>query len=231
MVTKGEKMNFYEILGIPRNSSFDDIKKAYKTKIKIHHPDLHEGKEKEEHTEIFKNVVLAFETLQDPSKKSLYDLKNPEKRAEKSTVQPKNNKTPILEIAQCMYFGGQSTGRNIMIHVKLTEHERMHGAKKVILFKKRDFCNDCGGIGTGSFICPFCKDHKMAKQVCSHCDTQGCIYGKCNKCNGTGVGEFIKEEFAFSVPKNTPIGHTLGFVGLGECASNKPPGCLRIVLV
>ena len=68
--------NLYEILGVEKNASADDLKKAYRQLSKKYHPDLQNGKsdaEKKEAEDKFKEINAAYATLSDPEKRSNYD--------------------------------------------------------------------------------------------------------------------------------------------------------------
>jgi DnaJ-class molecular chaperone len=67
-----KKNNYYDILGIPKNASLTDIKKAYKQKALLHHPDRNEGNKESEET--FKNISVAYQILSDTDKRNLYDI-------------------------------------------------------------------------------------------------------------------------------------------------------------
>ena len=62
----------YTVLGVPRNATQDQIKKAYRDLARKHHPDMNQGDKASE--EKFKEIQLAYETLSDPEKKKTYDM-------------------------------------------------------------------------------------------------------------------------------------------------------------
>ena len=66
-----DKRDYYEVLGIQKNASEDEMKKAYRQMAKKYHPDLHPNDKEAE--EKFKEVNEAYEVLSDPSKKERYD--------------------------------------------------------------------------------------------------------------------------------------------------------------
>lgn len=67
-------MNYYEILGVTRNASAEEISEAYRSLARKHHPDMHQdASAKQEHATVFKRVSEAFSILNDPTKKSQYD--------------------------------------------------------------------------------------------------------------------------------------------------------------
>lgn len=252
-------MNFYEYLGVSKNATAEEIKKAYRSKAREHHPDMHRGEEEQKkHAEIFKVVVEAFEVLSDPIKRSQYDMrgyygKRPSsppppppqqnkpkqkedferERAEKKKQESAFKKTYDTEPTHvnCSFFGGGASGRSILVHIKLTPQEYKNGCSKSVTIKKRDFCIVCGGDGQGTFQCPTCRNNKHQKWVCPTCDYTGEINGKCPFCKGIGTGKWILEEIHFKVSPNTQPGHAINVLGQGETAARKPPGNVRIVLV
>ena len=68
-----EFQDYYEILGLSRDASQQDIKKAYRKLARQHHPDLHSGKDKEKAEEKIKKINEAYAVLGDPDKRSKYD--------------------------------------------------------------------------------------------------------------------------------------------------------------
>ena len=69
--------DYYQVLGIPRTASPDDIKKAYRRLARQYHPDLHTGQRKTEMEERFKELSTAYEVLSDPDKRKKYDRYGP----------------------------------------------------------------------------------------------------------------------------------------------------------
>src|SRR5215204_5046364 len=67
------KRDYYEILGVAKNASDDDIKKAYRKLAAKHHPDRHQGDDAKKAEEKFKEAKEAYEMLSDPQKRAAYD--------------------------------------------------------------------------------------------------------------------------------------------------------------
>ena len=67
------KRDYYEILGIPKSASVDEIKKAYRTLALKHHPDRVPAEQKKEAEEKFKEISEAYAVLSDPQKRAVYD--------------------------------------------------------------------------------------------------------------------------------------------------------------
>jgi len=253
-------MDFYECLGVPRSATADEIKKAYRHKAREHHPDMHTGEEEQKkHAEIFKSVVNAFDILGDPLKKAKYDIqgyygrrpttpppappkpKPPVKTKEdfeREKAEKKRNDDRSRAKSQhepmdinCMFYGGESSGRSIMVHVKLTPQELKRGCTKTIQVKKRDFCGICGGDGFGLFPCRKCGNNSIVKQACGNCNCTGVLDGPCPHCNGTGMGLWMVEDVTFKVSANTQPGHSVMLLGQGETAPRKTPGNIRVVIL
>ncbi len=254
-------MDFYDTLGVPKSASVEQIKKAYRQKARAHHPDMHSGDEaKAKNAEIFKAINQAFEVLGDPEKKARYDVQGywgrrppsqptPRPKADKPTPKTKEEferekkeeaRKDALKAGRydhepmnvtCTFYGGEGSGRSILVHVKLSPSEMKNGCSKTVMVKKRDFCNRCGGDAIGLFPCPKCRNHSIAKMSCGYCDTTGEREGKCDYCRGTGVGKWMVEELGFKVSPNTQPGHSVTLLGMGETAPRKPPGNVRIVLL
>ena len=252
-------MDFYEQLGVPRTASADEIKKAYRAKARDHHPDMHAGEdEKKKHAELFKAAAAAFEILGDPDKKVRYDAQGYWGRRPSSPQPPRTKKSPVktkedfdrekkaekqketkvksrfekepMDV-NCLLYGGESSGRSIMMHVKLTPQEFKNGCKKSVTIKKRDFCQTCGGDGFGLFPCKKCGNNSIVKQTCGNCNCSGVVDGACPSCNGTGIGLWMLDEVVFSVSPKTQPGYSVMILGEGEMAHGKPPGNVRIVVL
>lgn len=249
-------MDFYECLGVLRSASAEEIKRAYRKKAREHHPDMHSGEEEQKkHAELFKKVVDAFDVLGDPHKKAKYDVqgyygrrpspssppkqKSPTKtkedfekeREEKKRKEDKSKSQHEPMDINCMFYGGEGSGRSIMVHVKLTPHELKNGCTKTVQIKKRDFCEICGGDGSGLFPCKKCGNNAVAKQTCGYCDCTGVFDGPCPRCNGTGMGLWMVEDVSFKVSPNTQPGHSVMLLGQGETAPRKAPGNVRVVII
>jgi len=172
--------DLYEILGVSRDASQDDIKKAYRRLARKHHPDVNPGDKSSE--EKFKEIGMAYEILSDPEKRKRYDMLGA------AAFQPGAGATAggpfegfdfssgglgdLSDIFE-MFFGaggsgrgsmrtqGPSRGADIQVVVDVTLEDVVKGASRMITIDHSVPCSYCGGSGAkpGSMPqqCPTCK--------------------------------------------------------------------------
>lgn len=171
-----EKRDYYEVLGVQKGASDDEIKKAYRKTAKKYHPDLHpDDKEAEEK---FKECNEAYEVLSDPQKKARYDQfgfagVDPNYGAGQGGAGGYgfDGDIDLGDIFSSFFgggfggFGGRNPnapqrGRDIQITVSLTFEEAAKGCKKEVEVPKIEDCSECGGTGaakgTSPKTCPDC---------------------------------------------------------------------------
>jgi molecular chaperone DnaJ len=241
-------MDYYEIMVVPRAASDDEIKRAYRKLARMYHPDVNPDDEKS--VEKFKEIQNIYDVLSDPHKKMQYDQlgyvgrrsvgkPNPPKATpktkqdfEKEKAQDSNDrKSAASDAVDCTYFGGGSTGRNIMVHLKLTPQQMKLGGTKYIGIKRRDLCKMCIGDGSCMRMCLHCQGRKPDIGWCQVCDGIGAIQTKCHACNGDGLKEMKVHTVRVNWSPNVQPGHTITILGEGEAAPNKAPGQLRVVVI
>ena len=199
--------DLYEILGVPRNASQADIKKAYRQLVKQYHPDAHPGDKYIE--EKFKKINAAYTVLNDPDKRARYD--------QFGTTGPGGaGGNPFggmggVDLGDIFGdlgdifgsfggFGGFGSsrsnpnaprrGRDIETIIHITLLEAMKGVTRDVEFTKAENCSHCGGTGakpgTKPETCPNCKGQGQVRQ------RQQIMFGvfesitTCPNCHGTG---------------------------------------------
>ena len=187
--------NYYDILGVEKNATQEEIKKAYRKLALKYHPD---SSKEEGTTEKFMKISEAYETLSDEDKRNQYD--NPVQFHSPffsnfwgTRVSPRQGPFP-------------EAGENIAIEVFLTLEEIGSGCNKDISFARKESCPDCksSGIknGRSHINCPDCKGAGFVARVekrenwtrvqqtfCNRCSGSGKIVkdeDKCEACNGEG---------------------------------------------
>ena len=219
--------DYYKILGVERNASQDDIKKAYRNLAKTHHPDV--GGNEEE----FKKISAAYEVLSDEQKRTNYD----------------NGGSGGFDPFMGGGFGfnpfanQQVKGRDIKIDLTLTLEEIYRGVNKKIKFNHSVNCESCSGTGGKDGMCDSCNGQGMLTQVIQTPMGKMMNQRMCNKCRGTGriiidpcricngFGGVIKNEtINIDVPQGINGGHAFVVRGGGDFIKNGLPGDLFIVI-
>lgn len=206
-----EKRDYYEVLGVDKNSSASDIKKAYRKLVKKYHPDVNKEADAEEK---FKEVQEAYEVLSDDSKRSAYDQFghagtagfNPGSSGGYTDF---NGSAPfdMGDIFNTFFgggmpggmgggfdFGGEgrhvdNSGSDIRYRISLSFDEAMKGGDFKLKVGKEDRCDKCNGSGSESGkkkVCPVCKGAGQSQQVRNTVFGQIAIMGVCQNCGGTG---------------------------------------------
>ena len=207
--------NYYDILGVSRNASPDELKKAFRQKSKEYHPDVNKDPGAEDK---FKEINEAYQALSDPEKRKMYDTygtTNPNEAFNGGGFDP------------FMNFGFNPFGRrdgqklkekgdDLKITIEMTFDELFYGAHKKVKIKKKCTCHRCNGSGSESNDtqeCPHChgtgfvtrtfRQGNMVSQSmspCPHCNGTGTVIkDPCPNCNGTGL-EYKDVEIEFDVP-------------------------------
>jgi molecular chaperone DnaJ len=159
----------YTLLGLGRDASLDEIKKAYRQLAMRHHPDRTQNNPQD--TEIFKAVAVAFATLSNPERRAEYDrlLAAAERRATKTrarrtrttTPDPRQQNTPFGDILEEFFQGwdrGPLERDDRVLEITLTSQEAKMGVTLPVDIPWKDQCPACQGSGLAPFsICSGCR--------------------------------------------------------------------------
>ncbi len=209
------KRDYYEILGVQRNSSIDDVKKSYRKLAMQYHPDRNPGNKEAE--EKFKEATEAYEVLSDQDKRSRYDRFGHEGVRQGTDFHDwtNSNANDIFNVFNDIFgagFGGSifddifgggartrsrsgsssggERGSDLKISVKLTMEEIASGVEKKIKLKRQEKCRTCGGSGakgsTGTTTCPTCGGSGELRRASRTMFGQFVNIVQCSTCGGTG---------------------------------------------
>ena len=203
------KRDYYEVLGLSKGASAEEIKKAYRKLAVKYHPDKNPGDKEAE--EKFKEAAEAYSVLSDPDKKARYDQFG-HAGVEGSGPDFSGGFGDLNDILNEMFggafgggFGGFSgfgggrsnqrqqrvyRGRDIRVRVKLTLEEIAKGVEKEISIEKSVPCSDCGGRGARNSsdikTCPACHGTGQVQRVVNSFLGQTVTYSTCQQCGGEG---------------------------------------------
>lgn len=199
------KRDYYEVLGVSRNASEDEIKKAYRKQALKFHPDKNPGDKTAE--ESFKEVGEAYEALSDPEKRAAYnqyghDAFDPRRRAGPAgggfhdpfdLFRQAFGGAGVEDIFE-QFFGGRgrqdpdapARGANLEFGLELDFEEAAHGCEKEIRINRPDQCDHCHGSGA---------EAGATRKTCTACGGRGqvltsrgifSIQQTCPRCEGAG---------------------------------------------
>ena len=205
-----EKRDYYEVLGVGRNATLDEIKKAYRQLAIKYHPDKNPGNKEAE--EKFKEAAEAYSVLSDKDKRAKYDQFGHAGLGGQPGPDFSGGFGDLNDILNNLFgggfggfsggFGGFGGGRSqgpqqrvyrggdIRVRVKLTLDEIARGVEKEISVEKNVPCPDCNGKGTRNSsdvkTCPACGGTGQIKRVANSIFGQTISYSTCQQCGGEG---------------------------------------------
>ena len=206
------KRDYYEVLGVDKGASAEDIKKAYRKMAIKYHPDKNPGDKEAE--EKFKEAAEAYSVLSDADKKARYDQFG-HAGVEGAGPDFSGGFGNLNDILNDLFggafgsgfggfggfgggFGGQRgqrqqrvyRGRDIRVRVKLTLEEIANGVEKEISIEKNVPCTECGGKGAKNNsdikTCPACQGTGQVQRVVNSFLGQTVTYSTCQQCGGEG---------------------------------------------
>ncbi|UFX98505.1 molecular chaperone DnaJ [Candidatus Gromoviella agglomerans] len=250
--------NYYEILGVSKNASQDEIKKAYRKLAMQYHPDRNSSPGAEDK---FKTISNAYETLSNPDKRKMYDMHGSE-GSRYSNASGFEGFSGFGNFSGGFgggsgfggfadifdtFFGGSrqssnETGAALQVEVSISLEEAFFGCQKKLTLSTKVKCNTCRGSGSRSGSvpdkCRTCNGTGQFRsrngflemmQVCHHCSGSGKqIKDPCSICNGIGLANGTK-----SVTIDIPVGAQHGshwiISGAGEAGTIRD-GDLQVVI-
>jgi molecular chaperone DnaJ len=243
--------DYYEVLGVPRNASEQEIKSAYRKLALKHHPDRNRGDKQSE--ERFKEAAEAYGILGDPDKRRLYDAYGHAGVA--GAAGGGFDPTIFADFSDILgdFFGfgdafgrrrGPRRGADLRYNLEVSFEEAAFGTEAQIRIPRSETCTACAGTGaapgTQPSRCPTCRGAGQVTfqqgffsvaRTCSHCRGTGRIVSEpCGTCRGEGQTT-TERTLQIRIPPGVDTGSQLRIGGEGEAgALGGPPGDLYVVL-
>ncbi len=219
------KRDYYEILGVARGASIDEIKKAYRELALRHHPDRVPAEHKKEAEEKFKEISEAYAVLSDPQKRQLYDqyghsgidqkyaYEDIFKGADFSSIFGGSGGSIFDDIFGDLGFdifgsrtrsGRNRRGRDLEIAVSISLEEAASGIEKTITVPRYEPCSTCSGTGA----------------------KPGSKKSNCSQCGGSG--RVVMSSGFFQMTQTCPRCHGEGHIVTNPCPDCKGEGRARV---
>ena len=244
----------YDTLGLKKDASDDEIKKAYRKLARKYHPDANGGDKDAE--ERFKEVQQAYDVLSDPEKRKQYD------RFGTQNGRPGPAGAPNVDFGNFdfgdifggLFGGGGGGGRtraarqplrgnDVETEVHLSFEDSLRGAEAKVPVEVTTACRECGGTGarpgTAPVICPECNGRGVKvesqglfalSQPCPRCRGNGTVIEQpCSHCHGSGRERRIKT-YTVKIKPGVKDGTRIKLRGKGEPGENGGPAGDLIVV-
>ena len=234
--------DYYEVLGVDKSASQEEIKGAYRKLAKKYHPDLNPNNSEAEQN--FKEVNSAYEVLSDEEKRARYDRFGPEGVNGPGGGQGFGGFGDIFEDIFDIFgggFSGQSQGRrtgpqrgsDLRYNLEIEFEEAIFGIEKEIKIRRTESCSTCNGSGakpgTHKETCTTCHGTGQVRYsqqspfgtmirtaTCNQCGGSGeIIKEKCNTCHGSGT-EVKDKKLKVKVPAGVNNDSIISIRGEGE---------------
>ncbi|MES2770979.1 MAG: molecular chaperone DnaJ [Pseudomonadota bacterium] len=237
------KRDFYEVLGVNRDASDDEIKKAYRKLAMKHHPDRNPDNPKSE--EQFKEVKEAYEVLSDSQKRLAYDQYGHAGVNQQGGGRSSSASDPFGGIFDEIFGGGGGgrggrsniyRGSDLRYNLEITLEQAAFGTETNIRIPTMEVCSSCRGsgakAGTQPKTCPTCQGNGQVRlqqgffsiqQTCPKCHGTGrFVSDPCSPCHGAGRVKQHKT-LAVKIPAGVDEGDRIRLSGEGEHGVNGGP--------
>ena len=252
------KRDYYDILGVDKSASKDEIKKVYRKLALKYHPDKNPGDKQAE--EKFKEATEAYDVLIDDQKKAAYDQYGFAGVEGMSGSRDWSHYEDIFggaggfsSILESLFGGGGfrrsgssglRQGSNLRYDVEIPFKDAVFGTKVEIQYSHNESCTSCKGSGAteggGRKTCPLCRGSGQVRHsqgffsvatTCHQCHGDGYIIDKpCNSCGGSGTQK-KRQKIMVTIPAGIENGKRVVIPKQGDAGPNGgPPGDLYVFI-
>lgn len=241
-----QKQDYYDVLGVPRGASSDDIKKAFRRLAMQYHPDRNKEPGAEDR---FKKIGEAYEVLSDAEKRAMYDRFGHAGAGENPFARGFDGVGfgGLGDIFDAFFGGAQSRahrgptrGADVRRSITISFEEAVFGADKQFDVQTAEICSACNGLraepGTEPVRCAQCNGSGEMRRVqqsifgqfvnvatCDRCRGEGrVVEHPCRECRGTGR-EKRKRRLSVKIPAGVDHGSQMRLSGEGEIGANGGP--------
>lgn len=246
-----QRRDYYEVLGVARGCSAEELKKAYRKLAMQYHPDRNQGDKAAE--ERFKEIGEAYSVLSDPEKRQRYDAFG--HAGDQMPDFGGFSFDSAFDLFDMFFGGGRGRGRartgpqrgsDLRMNLEISFEESVHGATRTIEVPRADTCPECSGSGSApghsAITCPQCNGAgQVRRQVqsifgqvvnvstCPRCHGEGRIVEHpCARCRGAGRVE-SRKTLEVQVPAGVDEDMQVRVAGEGEAGPRGgPPGDLYL---
>jgi molecular chaperone DnaJ len=247
------RRDYYEILGLDRNASSEDVKKAFRQIGKKYHPDVSTEADAQQR---FQEANEAYQVLSDPEKRRAYDRFGHAGVNFDPNMGGFSNFEDLFQDIMGSMFGGRQRsgprrprqGRDLRYDLEISFEQAVHGDKVTIEVPRYEVCSDCKGTGaqagTSPVTCPDCQGQGQIRQPrqtflghivtvtdCPRCAATGKIVEKpCRTCSGKGRMR-ENRQLTVNIPAGVDDGTQIRLAGEGDPGDpGAPKGHLYVVL-
>lgn len=232
--------DLYEVLGVSRGASKDEIKAAYRKLARQYHPDVNPGNPDAE--ERFKEISEAHNVLSDDAKRAQYDRFGSTDGVPQDPFFGGGGGIDLGDIFETFFGGGHAQqsrrrrtgrdGQDVRADVTITYQEVLHGVERDLKYQRLAVCDDCSGTGAASGTqpetCSACGGSGQVTRVqntfigqvrtsttCGQCQGEGTIIkNRCNTCRGQGLVAKA-QSLSVKIPPGVDDGQTIRVAGKG----------------